>query len=164
MNNKNINIHSNLIFLRKANNMTLEEVANKVNVSRQAVAKWENGDSVPDLMNCVALADLYDVSVDDLLHYDGEQEETSIAPKGKHLFGTTVIGERGQIVIPKQARDLLGLKAGDTLVVLGDENPSTRGIALLPRELFMKATQEIMETFYPKSNKEDRNEKNIDRN
>lgn len=41
--------------------MTLEEVANKINVSRQAVAKWENGDSVPNLMNCVALADLYDV-------------------------------------------------------------------------------------------------------
>ena len=43
MNNKKINLHSNLIFLRKANNMTLEEVANEINVSRQAVAKWENG-------------------------------------------------------------------------------------------------------------------------
>lgn len=90
------------------------------------------------------------------MHYDGEKEEASIAPKGKDLFGTTVIGERGQIVIPKQARDLLGLKAGDTLVVLGDENPSTRGIALLPSELFMKATQEVMEAFYPKTNKENR--------
>lgn len=114
------------------------------------MGKW---DSIPDLINCAALADLYDVSVDDLLYYDGEIEEVSIAPKGKHLFGTTVIGERGQIVIPKQARDLFGLKAGDTLVVLGDENPGTKGIALLPSELFMKATQEIMETLYPKSNR-----------
>ena len=153
MNHKKINIHANLNFLRKINKMTLEEVANKINVSRQAVAKWENGDSIPDLINCAALADLYDVSVDDLLHYDGEIEEISIAPKGKHLFGTTVIGERGEIVIPKQARDLFGLKAGDTLVVLGDENPGTKGIALLPSKLFMKATQEIMETLYPKSNR-----------
>lgn len=43
MNHKKINIHANLNFLRKVNKMTLEEVANKINVSRQAVAKWENG-------------------------------------------------------------------------------------------------------------------------
>lgn len=152
MNIRKININANLMFLRKANSMTLEEVADKIGVSRQAVAKWENGDSIPDIVNCVSLANLYDVSVDDLLHYDGETEKASIAPKGKHLFGTTVIGERGQIVIPKQARDLLGLKAGDTLVVLGDENPGTKGIALLPSELFLNATQEIIEKFYPKSN------------
>ena len=81
MNHKKINIHANLNFLRKVNKMTLEEVANKINVSRQTVAKWENGDSIPDLINCAALADLYDVSVDDLLYYDGEIEEISIAPK-----------------------------------------------------------------------------------
>lgn len=153
MNSKKMNINTNLSFLRKANGMTLEEVADKINVSRQAVAKWENGDSVPDILNCVSLAELYDVSVDDLLHYDGETEEASIAPKGKHLFGTTVVGERGQIVIPKQARDLLKIKAGDTLVVLGDENPGTKGIALVPSELFMKTTKEIVDMFYPKSNK-----------
>ena len=88
--------------LRKEKGLSQEDLAYQLNVSRQAVAKWENGDSIPDLINCAALADLYDVSVDDLLYYDGEIEEVSIAPKGKHLFGTTVIGERGQIVIPKQ--------------------------------------------------------------
>lgn len=103
------------------------------------------------MLNCAALADLYDVSVDDLVYFDGEAEKVSIAPKGKHLFGTTVIGERGQIVIPKQARNLLNLKPGDTLAVLGDENPGTKGIALIPSELFLKATQEVMDTFYPKS-------------
>lgn len=148
-----MNINTNLVFLRKANRMTLEEVADKINVSRQAVAKWENGDSVPDIINCVSLADLYDVSVDDLLHFDSHTEEANIAPKGKHLFGTTVIGERGQVVIPKQARDLLKLKAGDTLVVLGDENPGTKGIALIPSELFMKATKELVDAVYPKSDK-----------
>lgn len=43
MNRKNINIHKNLIFLRKSNHMTLEQVADHINVSRQAVAKWESG-------------------------------------------------------------------------------------------------------------------------
>ncbi|MBO5897499.1 MAG: AbrB/MazE/SpoVT family DNA-binding domain-containing protein [Clostridia bacterium] len=42
-------------------------------------------------------------------------------PKGKHIFGTVKVGEKGQIVIPKEARDLFDIKAGDTLLVLGDE-------------------------------------------
>lgn len=42
-------------------------------------------------------------------------------PKGKHIFGTVKVGEKGQIVIPKEARDLFSIKPGDTLLVLGDE-------------------------------------------
>ena len=41
-------------------------------------------------------------------------------PKGKYIFGTVKVGEKGQIVIPKEARDTFGIKAGDTLLVLGD--------------------------------------------
>ena len=42
-------------------------------------------------------------------------------PKGKHVFGTVKVGERGQIVIPKEAREQFGIKPGDTLLVLGDD-------------------------------------------
>lgn len=42
-------------------------------------------------------------------------------PKGKHIFGTVKVGEKGQIVIPQEARDLFSIQAGDTLLVLGDE-------------------------------------------
>lgn len=42
-------------------------------------------------------------------------------PKGKHIFGTVKVGEKGQIVIPKEARTLFGISPGDTLLVLGDE-------------------------------------------
>ena len=41
-------------------------------------------------------------------------------PKGKYIFGTVKVGEKGQIVIPKEARDTFGIKPGDTLLVLGD--------------------------------------------
>ena len=43
-------------------------------------------------------------------------------PKGKHLFGTVKVGEKGQIVIPKEARTLFGIGCGDTLLILGDES------------------------------------------
>lgn len=42
-------------------------------------------------------------------------------PKGKHLFGTAKVGEKGQIVIPKEARERFDIKAGDTLLILGDD-------------------------------------------
>jgi len=131
--------------------MSIEDVAEKIGVSRQAVSKWENGDSIPDIINCDALAALYDITVDDLLHFNGEERDIGIAPKGKYHFGTTVLGERGQVVIPKQARDLLRLEAGDTLVVLADETPGSQGIALLPADSFMQAAKEIMDNFYPKN-------------
>lgn len=63
-------------------------------------------------------------------------------PKGKYAW-TATVGEKGQIVIPKQARDIFGIKPGDTLLILGDEE---RGIAIPPKgafaELFGVAFQE----------------------
>ncbi|MBD5546792.1 MAG: AbrB/MazE/SpoVT family DNA-binding domain-containing protein [Lachnospiraceae bacterium] len=64
------------------------------------------------------------------------------APKGKYAW-TATVGEKGQIVIPKQARDIFEIKPGDTLLLLGDEE---RGIAIPPKgafaELFGVAFQE----------------------
>ena len=56
------------------------------------------------------------------------------APKGKHLFGTVKVGEKGQIVIPKNAREIFGIKPGDSLVVLGDE---ASGIAIMKSDVFL---------------------------
>ena len=120
------NIAYNLTTLRQLNKFSQEEVAERIGVSRQAVAKWEAGQSVPDILNCDALAKLYDVELDDLIHYDQGQTGESIPPKGKHIFGTVRVGERGQIVLPKQARDVFKIKPGDMLVVLGDEDTENK--------------------------------------
>ena len=127
-------ISKNLKTLRKLHKYTQEEVAEKINVSRQAIAKWENGDSTPDINSCVALANLYDVKIDDLINYsDEESPGLAVPPKGKHFFGSVVVGERGQIVIPKEAREVFNINPGDKLLILGDID---RGLAIVhQREL-----------------------------
>ena len=54
------------------------------------------------------------------------------APQGRYAW-TATVGEKGQIVIPKQAREIFGIKPGDTLLLLGDEQ---RGIAIPPKGAF----------------------------
>lgn len=62
-----MNLSDKLLQLRKENNMTQEELAEKLSVSRQSVSKWESGLSVPDLSKTVAIADLFSISLDELL-------------------------------------------------------------------------------------------------
>ena len=148
MNNQNNPIANNLRSLRNRNNWSLEYVAERLEVSRQAVAKWENGDSLPDVMKCDALASLYDVTLTDLIRHNEETEGMPIGPAGKHIFGIVPVGARGQIVLPKKARDLLNIETGDTLIVLGDTNPASTGIALIDSEAFMRMTGNMMENIF----------------
>ena len=126
----------NLIQLRKMHQMTQEALAEKVGVTRQAIAKWEAGDSVPDLQTGQKLAEVLNVSLDELVSFETEnQTGLMMPPKGKHLFGIVTVGEKGQIIIPVRARKLFNIASGDQIVVLGDEN--SQGLALLKAESFL---------------------------
>ena len=153
------NIAHNLATLRQLNKYSQEDVAERIGVSRQAVAKWETGESIPDIVNCDALAQLYNVELSDLIHHSQEETGVNIPPKGKHIFGTVRVGERGQIVLPKQARDVFKIKSGDRLIVLGDESPDHPGIALMKEEFFLGVTQ-LFETALNTPNIPDEKEKN----
>ena len=125
----------NLVHLRKLNRMTQEDVAEKVGVTRQAFAKWESGETVPDLDKCRLLADVFGVSLDDLANYKAEENlGLDLPPKGKHLFGIVTVGDKGQIVIPAKARKLFDISTGDQLVVLGDEG---QGLAIIKAQSFL---------------------------
>ena len=130
------NLAKNLSVLRRASGLSQEKAAEAVGVTRQALAKWEAGETTPDVFHSDKLAELYGVSLDDLLHFEQKPGSVPPPPRGKHVFGVVQMGERGQIVIPKRARELFGLNRGDTLVVLGDTNPGTAGLALTKAELF----------------------------
>ena len=61
--------------------------------------------------------------------------------KGYHIFGTAKVGEKGQIVIPKEARNIFGIQAGDTLLILGDEKS---GIIVSKPDVIESAAEELL--------------------
>ncbi len=60
----------------------------------------------------------------------------------KRVFGTAKVGDRGQIVIPKEARELFNIKPGDTLLIIGEEN---KGLIVSRPELLRDLADEIFE-------------------
>ena len=132
-------IGENIQILRKQQNLTQEALAEKVGVSRQTIAKWENGESVPDLKLAADLAAALDVSLDDLTQAPKEEfEDASL--KGKHMFGLVTVGDKGQIVIPVRARRIFGISPGKQLMVLGDQD---KGLALMDADLFINVAEEL---------------------
>lgn len=129
-------IGMNIRVLRKKHKMSQEIVAERINVSRQTVAKWENEEALPDINKCKMLANIFQVTLDQLSSNMSEEEVEQLGPKGKQFFGVVKVGERGQIVIPKQAREMYQIYAGDKLVVLGED--VTKGIAVLKSDSFLE--------------------------
>lgn len=145
-------LKENLVMLRGLHGFSQEEIAEKINISRQAYAKWETGATVPDIEKCRLLAAVYGVTLDSLVNSNSaEGSGTSVlTPKGKNIWGSVPINDRGQIVIPKGARDKFHLAGGTRLIVLSDDD----GIALVPAERFEENIRKIME-LAAAENKED---------
>ncbi len=136
-------LKDNLAMLRNINGYSQEQIAEKVGISRQAYAKWESGATVPDIGRAARLAEVYGVTLDSLMKTETADGLGVLppAPRGKNIWGSVTLGERGQIVIPKAARDHLELSAGQRLIVASDEH----GIALLPADFFEEKMRELME-------------------
>lgn len=132
----------NLVSVRKMHGFSQDELAEKIGVSRQTLSKYETGESLPDIERCKLLAEVLDVSLDDLANYDKENSNNlglGVPPKGKHVFGITKVGEKGQIVIPAKARKIFDIQLGDNLIILGDES---QGIAII-KEKRLATTYEL---------------------
>lgn len=139
-------LKENLIMLRNIHGFSQEEIACRINISRQAYAKWESGATIPDIEKCSLLAQVYGVTVDSLIKDEKVEGIGSIppAPAGKSIWGTVTVNDRGQIVIPKGARDKFGITGGTRLIVAADEV----GIALIPMETFEAGMKKVMESAY----------------
>ena len=125
-------IGKNIMFLRRRANLSQEALAEQIDVSR--------GESIPDVLHCDRIAEYFDLGLDDLLHTD--LQTVPVPQKGRYVFGTVTVGEKGQIVIPVKARRVFGIKPGDSLMVLGDED---RGLALIRADFFLEVARQMQE-------------------
>lgn len=130
----------NIKRLRQSNQYSQEKLAEKLGVSRQAIAKWENGDTSPDLTNFVEIARLFQVTLDDLVNYSENEYGLGVPPQGKHIFGSVKIDHNRCIELPEKAMTVLNLHIGDELLVLGDEG---EGVALVKKDEFLKKMQDL---------------------
>lgn len=136
-------LKDNLVMLRNIHGFSQEEIAERINISRQAYAKWESGATVPDIEKCSLLASVYGVTVDSLIKTETAEGIGNVppAPKGKNIWGSVTVGDRGQLVIPKGAREKFGISGGTRLIVLSD----SEGVALIPAERFEENMHRAME-------------------
>ena len=146
-------LKENLIMLRNTHGFSQEQIAEKIGISRQAYAKWESGATVPDIEKCSLLADVYGISIDSLLKEERVEGLGTLppAPPGKSIWGTVTVNDRGQIVIPKDAREKYNITGGTRLIVAGDNV----GIALIPVEIFEEGMKKAMGYVYTDANKTD---------
>ena len=110
-------IGENISILRRKAGWSQEVLAEKLGVARQTVAKWENGESAPDIRHCDALSSLLDVSLEELVHADLRTEPAS--PKGKFIFGTVTVGDNTLEVPADKAKNLIAGGYDGKTVVLG---------------------------------------------
>ena len=136
-------LKDNLIMLRNMRGFSQEEIAGRIGISRQAYGKWESGATIPDIEKCSLLAEVYGTTIDSLIKTETVEGVGTIpsAPEGKSIWGTVTVNDRGQIVIPKGARDKFGITGGTRLIVAADE----KGIALIPVETFEEGLRKVLE-------------------
>lgn len=115
----NIKTANRLCELRKAHNLSQEELAEKLGVSRQAVSKWERSESSPDTDNLIQLAALYNISLDELLN--GKEaislieesskvvEESRIIEISEHIK-VSIDGDNAKVIYDDDEEEILSLK------------------------------------------------------
>ena len=122
-------IADNLKLLRNKHGYTLESLAEIISVSRQTVAKWEAGESYPDLVNCVKLTSLYKITLDELVNKPMRDMETvGYATDGNRICGVLDLEEDGVIRLPRPVMELFDIKAGEKILLLADKK---QGIAIV---------------------------------
>ena len=122
-------IADNLKILRYKNGYTLEAIAEIISVSRQSVSKWETGDSIPDIVNCVKLASLYKISLDELVSRPLKSViDSNFLSEDGRICGVLEISDTNTIQIPDSVMDMFDMRCSNKILLLADQK---KGIALV---------------------------------
>lgn len=122
-------IADNLKLMRNKHGYTLESLAEIISVSRQTIAKWESGESYPDIINCVKLATLFKISLDELVNKPLRDAQVNDFSTGENkICGILDLSEEGTITFPKPVMEMFNIKPGEKILLLADRK---QGIAIV---------------------------------
>ena len=122
-------VSDNLKILRNKHGYTMESLAEIIGVSRQTIAKWEAGESYPDLENCAKLSQLYKVFLDALINkplWEGEVDD--FVGSETKVCGAVEISEEGAVMLPDVVMKMFGFEPGEKVLLLADRN---QGVAIV---------------------------------
>ena len=105
-------INMNLCSLRKRHNLTQEQLAQQLNVSRQVIAKWEKGESTPDLHHSMNIANFFGVTLDALVNHNSVETGVDIPPKGQHFLGQQQLANEAKLSFRKKRVKFFKLTQG----------------------------------------------------
>lgn len=127
-------LSENLKALRQKSGYSMETLAEKISVSRQTIAKWESGETCPDVLNCMKLARLYNMSMDALASLPvGEAYGLAFENNDGKACGIFEVTEDYRIPLPEPVRAMFDINPGEKLLLLADVN---QGIAIVKCEQF----------------------------
>ncbi len=131
--------------LRSSMRMTQEELAEKMNVSRQTIAKWENGESVPDVVRCSELSKIFNLSLDEIASFFIKNEKgKQYNPKNKFFFDKCVV-DNNHIVLSDSTLKQFNLNNGDEILLLGD---TSRGLAFVSKTGFAALVSQLLDSAF----------------
>lgn len=86
-----MNLGEKIVEMRKSKNLSQEQLAEKLDISRQTISNWENGKFYPDIDSLVKLSKCFNISLDDLLNYDAKvldhlKDSTDIVKSNKNIL------------------------------------------------------------------------------
>ncbi len=105
--------NNKLYNLRKQKGLSQEELANRLNVSRQTVSKWEVGDSTPDMEKLAAISDLFEISLDELVM------DKAPKPVGENTAKSEIVSELKEKVLTDKNKQKVKLGLKIAAIILG---------------------------------------------
>lgn len=121
-------ISKNIMIFREKCGYTQETLSELLGVSRQTVAKWERGETYPDIVNCLKLSKLFKLTLDQLVSVELTAASVSADESEGRVFGLLDISEEGAIKLPESLLSIFGITTDDKLILLADKS---KGIALV---------------------------------
>ena len=125
--------------LRHLKRISQKDLAEMLGVTRQTIASWEDGRTIPDLMMAAKLVDVLNVTLEDLVSAEKSPETCTLGPNEKRFLGTVTIGKDCIVKLPKEFLREMGVFPGDQMLMLAD---TERGVEFLPMDTLWKNSLE----------------------